>query len=61
MPLTLFPPKPGRTPNYHIRGTYLGVAINRSTRTPDRRLAVKLKKQIEKEIETGTPLRRAAR
>jgi integrase len=53
MPLTLVPPKPGRTPNYHIRGTYLGVTINRSTRTPDRRLAVKLKKQIEKEIETG--------
>jgi integrase len=53
MPLTLVPPKPGRTPNYHIRGTYLRVPVNRSAGTPDRRLAAKLKKRIEQEIETG--------
>lgn len=51
MPLTIVPPKPGRTPNYHIRGTYLGVPVNRSAGTPDRRS--KLKKRIEQEIESG--------
>jgi integrase len=54
MPLTIVPPKAGRTPNYHIRGRYLGVAINRSAGTPDRRLAVKIKRRIEQEIEAGT-------
>jgi integrase len=54
MPLTIVPPKPGRTPNYHVRGTYLRVAVNRSAGTPDRRLAAKIKRQIEQEIETGT-------
>ena len=53
MPLTIVPPKPGRTPNYHIRGTYLGVPVNRSAGTADRRLAVTIKKRIEKEIEAG--------
>ena len=53
MPLSIVPPKPGRTPNYHIRGTYLGIAVNRSAGTPDRRLATKFKKRIEQEIESG--------
>jgi integrase len=53
MPLTIVPPKPGRTPNYHIHGTYLRVPVNRSAGTPDRRLATKIKKRIEQEIETG--------
>jgi integrase len=54
MPLTIVPPKAGRTPNYHIRGTYLGIPINRSAGTPYRRLAARIKRQIEQEIETGT-------
>ena len=54
MPLTIVPPKPGRTPNYHIRGTYLGIPVNRSAGTPDRRLATQIKKRIEQEIEAGT-------
>jgi len=53
MPLTLVPPKPGRTPNYHIRGTYLRVAVNRSAGTPDKRLAQKIKAGIEDQIERG--------
>jgi len=53
MPLTLVSPKPGRTPNYHIRGTYLRVAVNRSAGTPDKRLAQKIKARIEDEIERG--------
>lgn len=54
MPLTLVPPKAGRTPNYHIRGTYLGIAVNRSAETPKRRLAAKIKDRIETEIEEGS-------
>jgi integrase len=53
MPLTLVPPKAGRTPNYHIRGTYLGVAVNRSAGTSEKRLAAKIKRRIEDEIERG--------
>ena len=53
MPLTLVPPKAGRTPNYHIRGTYLGVAVNRSAKTPVKDIARRLKKQLEEAIEQG--------
>jgi integrase len=53
MPLTLVPPKPGRTPNYHIRGRYLRVSVNRSAGTPDKALAKKIKARIEDEIEHG--------
>jgi integrase len=53
MPLTLVPPTPGRTPNYHIRGTCLRVAVNRSAGTPDKALAKKIKACIEDEIERG--------
>ena len=53
MPIKLFPPKAGRTPYWHIRGTYLGEYVNRSSRTGDRAIAVKLKRQIEDEIERG--------
>ena len=53
MPLTLVSPKAGRTPNYHIRGTYLGIAVNRSAGTSEKRLAGKIKRRIEDEIERG--------
>ena len=56
MPLALVPPKIGRTPNWHIRGSYLGIAVNRSAGTPDKRLAVKIKRRIEAEIEQGSYL-----
>jgi integrase len=53
MALKLVPPKAGRTPNYHIRGTHLGIAVNRSAKTPDGRIAKKEKKRIEDLIEHG--------
>ena len=53
MPLTLRPPRKGKSPNYEIRGTYLGISVERSTRTADRKLALKIKKQVEREIEAG--------
>lgn len=42
MPFTLVPPKPGRTPFYHVRGTEAGIYTNRSTKVSDRRVAQKL-------------------
>jgi integrase len=53
MPLTLRAPRPPKSPNYEIRGTYLGVPVERSTRTADKKLAARIKKQIEREIEAG--------
>lgn len=53
MPLTLVPPKPGRTPNYRIRGIYLGVRVDRSAETRDRAKAQKLLAAIEAAIERG--------
>ena len=53
MPLTLVPPKAGRTPNYHIRGSYLGISVNRSAKTPVKDIAKRIKRRIEEEIEQG--------
>ena len=54
MSLTLRPPRPPKSASYEVRGTYLGQTVERSTRTADRKLALKIKKQIEREIEAGT-------
>jgi integrase len=54
MPLKLRAPKEGRTPYYHIRGTYLGVTVERSTRTGDRKVAAKILAGIKDEIERGS-------
>ncbi len=53
MPLKLRPPRPGKTPNYEIRGTYLGVAVERSAGTPDKRLAQKRLHDLKHKIERG--------
>lgn len=53
MPLKLKPPRPGKSPFYTVRGTHLGVYLDRSTKTANEALARKLKKKWEAEIETG--------
>lgn len=54
MPLTLVPPNPARrSPYYRVRGTYLGVGVDRSTETSDRRKAQAFLKRIEDAIERG--------
>jgi integrase len=53
VPLKLVPPRKGKSPNYTVRGTYLGVRLNRSTGTGERPLANKLLKKWEGEIERG--------
>lgn len=52
MPLILKEPR-GTSPYYSVRGTYLGVRINRTTKAADRATAKKRLKQFEKEIERG--------
>jgi hypothetical protein len=53
MPLKVIPPRPGKTPNYSIRGTYLGVAVDRSAGTPRRSVADRQLKKLEAAIERG--------
>lgn len=52
MPLRLFPPRPGH-PNWTIRGTYLKRYVERSSGTSDRKVAAKVLKKLEGEIERG--------
>lgn len=53
MPLYLQAPRPGRTRNWHIRGTYYGVTVNRSAGSPDRRVAAQALAAIKRQIESG--------
>ena len=53
MPLKLHPPRPGKTPNWTIRGTYLGVAVDRSSGTPRKAIADRQLKALEGRIERG--------
>lgn len=53
MPLYLTPPKPGRTPFYRVRGTYLGVKVDRSAETGERRTAQSFLARIKDAIERG--------
>lgn len=51
MPLNLRPPRAGKTPNYEIRGTYLGCRVEVSSGTPQRSVALKQLKRIKDCIE----------
>jgi integrase len=53
MPLELVPPREGKSPNWSVRGTYLGVSVDRSTRTRKRAVAAKILKKWERDIERG--------
>lgn len=53
MPLKLIPPRPGKTPYWSVRGTYLGRYIDRSTKTGQRQDAHKILRRWQSEIETG--------
>jgi integrase len=53
MPLTLVPPKAGRTPNYRVRGTYLGQRVDRSAETRDKAAAQRFLRALEAAIERG--------
>jgi integrase len=53
MPLKLIPPRSGRSPNWTIRGAYLGVSIDRTAGTSKRAVAEQRRRQIEATIEGG--------
>jgi integrase len=53
MPLKLIAPREGKSPNWTIRGAYLGRHVNRSSGTGKRAIAQQVLKQIERQIERG--------
>jgi integrase len=53
MPLALKPPRPGKTPYWSVRGTYFGISMDRSTKTPERTKAAKLLARWKDEPERG--------
>lgn len=53
MPLKLNPPRQGKSKNFSIRGTYLGIRVDKSCGTDKRSVAVKVLKRVEKQIENG--------
>jgi integrase len=54
MPLKIVPPRAGKSPNYTIRGTYLGRVVNRSSGSGKRAVAQQVLKKIERDIERGS-------
>lgn len=57
MSLKLIPPRQGRSPHYRVRGTHLGVYLDRSAKTGDRRIAQQQLRRREREIEAGIIVR----
>jgi integrase len=53
MPLKLIAPRTGKTPYWAVRGTYLGVRLDRSTKSRERTQAAKLLKVWKDDIERG--------
>jgi integrase len=53
MPLKLVPPRKGKSRNFTIRGSYLGVAINKSSGTDRRSVARAILAKLERAIENG--------
>jgi integrase len=52
MPIKLYPPRQEH-PSWRIRGTYLGCYVDRSSGTRQKTLAEKLRKKLERDIESG--------
>lgn len=53
MPLKLVPPRIGKTPFWSVRGTHLGVYLDRSTKTGSRATAGRILARWKAEIECG--------
>jgi integrase len=61
MPLKLIPPRNSKTQNLYIRGSYLGVAVDKSSGTDKRSIARLVLRRLEEQIERGEyPPREAA-
>ena len=53
MPLQLVAPRKGKSPNFTIRGVYLGIAVNKSSGAYKRSVAVGVLRKLELAIERG--------
>jgi integrase len=53
LPLRLVPPRDGKSPNWSIRGAYLGTSIDRTAGTPSRKLAARVLAKLKDDIEAG--------
>jgi integrase len=53
MPLKLVEPRKSKSPNYSIRGSYLGVAVNKSSGTDKRSVARAILARLKQAIESG--------
>lgn len=53
MPWKLVRPRQGKTPYWYVRGTYLGIALDRSTGASEESAAKRIKKTWEKQAERG--------
>lgn len=53
MPLILKPPRQRKTPYYSVRGTYLGIYVDRSTGSRERKIADRIRRRWIDEIERG--------
>lgn len=53
MPIKLIPPRPGKTPNYYIRGTYRGQYVDESTGTTRKESATRFLKTTIDKIDNG--------
>lgn len=60
MPLKIVASRNSKTKNLYVRGTYLGVSVDKSCRTDRRSVAKTILKRIEGEIERGEYQRRAS-
>lgn len=54
MPLKLIPPRQGKTPFWSVKGTYIGIAVDRSTKTGKRAVAARIMSRWEQDIERGS-------
>lgn len=53
MPWKLVPPREGKTPFWYVRGKYLGIALDRSTGTRERRAATTIFNTWKRQAERG--------
>ena len=53
MPLKLVPPRKGKSPNWTIRGAYLGIGVDKSSGTHKRSVARSVLRGLERAIERG--------
>lgn len=60
MPWKLVPPRKGKTKNFYVRGTYLGIRVDDSTETADRKAAGRVLKTWREQAERGEFSRKRA-